>query len=232
MTTALARDTRLDVTSDLTLAGGWTQVKALTAFTPQINPNTVDTSGYDTNGWSSFDITMNTWDLTASFWRRTVSGLYDTGQELLRARQGNFGDPARVGVRWYDTAGRPDAWQGVAIVEWDRATSGVKDPAQATVKLTGDGILTAITNPGVAATVPLILSALPSGAGVGALVTLTGAAFTGLSALTIGGVSAPTRTVVSDSTVIFVVPAGSAGSAPIIATNGVGASTSFPYTRT
>lgn len=232
MTTALARDTRLDVTSDLTLAGGWTQVKALTAFKPSINPNLVDTSGYDTNGWSSFDITMNTWELSASFWRRTVTGVYDVGQELLRARQGQFGDPARVGVRWYDTTGRPDAWQGVAIVEWDRATDGVKDPAQSTVKLTGDGILTAISNPGVAPTAPIIVSALPSGAGAGALVTLSGSAFTGTSALTIGGVSAPTRSVVSDSTLIFVVPAGSAGSAPIIVTNPVGASTSFPYTRT
>lgn len=231
MTTALARDTRLDVTSDLTLAGGWIQVKALTAFKPAINPNTVDTSGYDTNGWSSFDITMNSWDLTASFWRRTLSNVYDVGQELMRARQAQFGDPGRVGVRWYDVTGRPDAWQGVAIVEWDRATDGVKDPSQATVKLTGDGILTAIANPFVPAVAPTILAATPSGAAAGALITLAGTSFTGLSALTIGGVSAPTRTVLSDQSVIFVVPAGSAGSAPIIATNATGASASFAYTR-
>jgi hypothetical protein len=232
MTTALARKFRLDVTSDLTLAAGWTQVKGLSAFKPAVNPNLIDTSSYDTNGWSSFDVTMQQWELTMSFWRRTVSGVYDVGQELIRARQGQFGDSARVGCRWYDTAGGPEAFSGVAIVEWDRANDGVKDVDAATVKLDGDGVLNiGITNPYAAAAVPVIISALPSGAAAGALITLSGANFTGLSALTIGGVSAPTRTVVSDQTVIFVVPAGSAGSAPIIATNGAGASASFPYTR-
>ena len=231
-TTALARKFRLDVTSDLTLSGGWLEVKGIYAFKPSVNPNTIDTSAYDTNGWSSFEITMNAWSATTSVWRRTVTGVYDPGQELIRARQGQFGDLARVGARWYDKAGGPEAFQGLAIISVDRANDGVKDADAQTYSLMGDGVLLAITNPGVAATAPTIISASPSGAGVGAQVALSGSAFTGLTTLTIGGVAVPTRTVLSDQSVVFVVPAGSAGSAPIIATNAVGASAAFAYTRT
>lgn len=79
---------------------------------------------------------------------------------------------------------------------------------------------------------PVITSALPSGAAAGALVTLTGSHFAGTTAATIGGVSVPTRTIVNDSTLVLLMPAGSAGSAPIIVTNATGASDAFPYTRT
>lgn len=85
-----------------------------------------------------------------------------------------------------------------------------------------------------AAAVATILAATPSGAGAGALVTIAGSRFAGTSGaagVKFGAVNATSYTVVSDSTIVAVVPAGSAGSAPIIVTNGAGASTAFPYTR-
>jgi hypothetical protein len=230
-TTALARKFRVDVTSDLTLAGGWVELKGLYSLKPTVNPNLVDTSAYDTDGWDSFEITGNAWNLAASFWRRTTTGVYDAGQELVRARQGQSGDAARVGVRWYDKTGGPESFQGVAIVGWDRANEGVKDADAASVALTGDGILTPTSNPGVAAAVPSILVATPSGAAQGELVRLSGSGFTAASAVKFGATNASDYDVPSDQLIVAVMPAGTAGSAPITVTNGVGVSAAFAYTR-
>lgn len=235
-TTALARKFRVDVTSDLTLASGWVETKGIYSLKPSVNPNLVDTSAYDTDGWDSFEITGNAWALAQSFWRRTVTGTYDPGQELIRARQGQFGDSARVGVRWYDKNGGPEAFKGVAIVGWERANDGVKDADAASVTLTGDGILTTITNPGVAAAAPVILAASPSAQSVGKILTITGTGFASVVAgtpanVTIGGTNATSFVVESDNMIVAVVPAGSAGSAELVVTNPVSASNSFPYTR-
>jgi hypothetical protein len=231
MTTALARKFRLDITTDLTLAGGWTQLNGISSMKPSVDPNTVETSAYDTDGWESFEITGNAFGLTATFFRRTVSGVYDPAQEILRACVGQFGDAARVGVRWYDKNGGPEAFQGVTIVGWERAQDGVKDVDSATVKLTGDGALSTITNPGTAATVPAVLSALPSDAAAAEQVRINGSGFTGTTTVKFGATNATSFVVVSDSVIVAVMPAGSAGSAAVAVTNAVGISTSLAYTR-
>ena len=233
-TTALARKFRVDVTSDLTLASGWVENKGIYSLKPSVNPNLVDTSAYDTNGWDSFEITGNAWSLAVSFWRRTSTGVYDPGQELVRARQGQSGDAARVGVRWYDKNGGPEAFEGVAIVGWERANDGVKDADAAQVTLTGDGILTPISNPGVAAAAPVVLAATPSAVAQGGQVQITGTGFTGTVSSTgvkFGATAATSWIVVSDNLIVAIMPAGSAGSAAITVTNAVGVSNSLAYTR-
>lgn len=233
-TTALARKFRVDVTSDLTLATGWTQVKGISALKPAVDPNLVETSSYDAAGWDSFEVTGNAWSLQATFWRRFPSGVYDVGQELLRARIAQFGDSARIGVRWYDTGGSTEAYQGVAIIKWERAQDGVKDVDAATVTLTGDGALATITNPGTAPVAPVLISALPSGVAAAGQVQITGTGFTGVTGATgvkFGGTNASSYVIVSDSVIVAVMPAGSAGSAVVLVTNGVGASNSLAYTR-
>lgn len=82
--------------------------------------------------------------------------------------------------------------------------------------------------------VPVITSVLPSGASVGQSVQIKGSRFTGTVSTTgvkFGGVNATSFTVIDDQTIVAVVPAGSAGSAPVIVTNASGASAAFPYTR-
>lgn len=234
MTTALARKFRVEITTDLTLAGGWTQLNGISALKPSVDPNMVDTSAYDTNGWDSFEITSNGWSITSTFFRRTVSGVYDTAQETLRARIGQFGDSARVGVRWFDKNGGPEAYMGVAIVKWERAQDGVKDVDAATVTLSGDGQLQTISNPGTAATAPVITSATPSGAATGAQVSIYGSGFTGTVATTgvkFGATNATSWVVVSDGVIVAVMPTGTAGAANIVVTNAAGASSAFTYTR-
>ncbi|GAA2577310.1 IPT/TIG domain-containing protein [Microbacterium binotii] len=87
---------------------------------------------------------------------------------------------------------------------------------------------------GLIATVPAVTSATPSGAAAAAQVTIKGSGFTGVTGATgvkFGGVNASAYTVVDANTIVAVVPAGSAGSAPIVVTSPVGASSAFAYTR-
>lgn len=84
------------------------------------------------------------------------------------------------------------------------------------------------------AVVPTISAATPSAAAAGATVTITGTGFTsvtGASSVKFGATNATSYTVVSDTSITAVMPAGSAGSAAIVVTNAVGASTAFAYTR-
>jgi hypothetical protein len=85
----------------------------------------------------------------------------------------------------------------------------------------------------VLSTVPTILTALPSAVVAGNQVTLTGSRFTGTTGITVGGVAVGSGkfTVVNDGVIVFTMPAGSAGPAPIIVTNGSGSSAAKAYTR-
>jgi len=224
----------VDVTADLTLAAGWLQLNGIYSLKPDVTPKTIDTSAYDTNGWDSNEVISNGWAVTTDFWRRTVAGVYDPGQELVRARVAGTGDGARCGVRWYDKNGGPEASQGVALVKWSRAKDGVADGDASSIVLTGDGVLSTISNPGVAPTVPVITSALPTAIAVGGVVTITGSAFTGTiatSGVKFGATNATSWALVSDNVIVAVMPAGTAGAANIVVTNAVGASVAYTYVR-
>lgn len=155
--TALARKFAVEVTTDVdTLdSATWTTVYGVTDFQPQITANTVDASDYNNDGWSSSEVTMYSWTAQVTFNRKyTSSGgtvTYDAGQELIRACQGQFGAAARIGVRWYDRNGGPEAYSGVAVVDWKRANTAVKDLEQAQVTFTGTDVPLNlnITNPAV-----------------------------------------------------------------------------------
>jgi len=82
-----------------------------------------------------------------------------------------------------------------------------------------------------ATAIPVITSALPSGAAAGAMVNIGGSHFLGTTAVSVGGTSVATKTIVNDATLVILMPAGTGGSAPIIVTNATGASASFAYTR-
>lgn len=236
MSIALARKFRLDATSDLTLTSGWTQVKALTDFNPEVTPSNEDATTYETEGVSAVEPTLQDATVTATFLRQTVAGVYDPGQELVRACVGQFGTAARIGIRWYDKNGGPEANSMVSIPTWKRAQTGVKNLEAATVTFTvTDGVLNLnITNPGTAAAAPVVLSATPSGVAAGGVVEITGTGFTGTVASTgvkFGATAATSWIVVSDSVIVAVMPAGTAGAANVAVTNAVGISNSLPYTR-
>lgn len=85
------------------------------------------------------------------------------------------------------------------------------------------------------AAVPLVAAASPSGAGTGALVTITGAKFsgvTGAAGVKFGATNATSYVVLSDATIVAVMPSGAAGAANITVTHPTsGTSAAFTYTR-
>lgn len=85
-------------------------------------------------------------------------------------------------------------------------------------------------HPGLITVAPVITSALPSGQAAGQVVALVGTGFVGITGVTVGGVAA-SYTVNDTKHMDVTLPAGSAGSAPIIVTGINGASNSQAYTR-
>lgn len=229
----LARGYRLEVSADG--ATNWLKLAGLNDLNDSITPTKQDSSNYDSNGWSAAEITMQTWSVAAKYNRQATAGVTDAAAELLRACRGQFGDAARVYVRWYSTVQTSETgWQGRAIVELAKSKTGVADLNEFTVTLTGDGILNSISNPYAPSSVPSILSATPSGVAAGGQVEIRGTGFTGTVATTgvkFGATNATSWIVVSDQEIVAVMPAGTAGAANIVVTNATGASTAFAYTR-
>jgi hypothetical protein len=229
----LARGYRLEVSVDG--ATNWLKLAGLNDLNDSIVPNKVDSSNYDSNGFTSSEITMQAWSVAAKFNRQATSGTEDPASAALRACRAQFGDAARIYVRWYSTVQTSEpGWQGRAIVELNKSKTAVADLNEFTVTLTGDGVLTSIANPYAPGVAPVITSATPSGAAAGAQVTIVGQYFTGTVATTgvkFGAVNAASWVVLGDTTIVAVMPAGSAGSAPVTVTNATGASSAFPYTR-
>jgi hypothetical protein len=231
MSVSLARRFKVDVSTDGTT---WLPFKGMQDFSPKENSTTQSTATYDNAGYDSFEKTLTAWEVTIKANRPTTAGVFDPGQELVRAAQFQFGDQARVYIRWYDRNGAAGAKSGRALVDWNQSKTGVADVEEVTASFKGDGVLSDITNPYAAAAVPVIASATPSGAAVGTLVRITGANFTGTVATTgvkFGATNATTWDVISDSLIEAVVPAGTAGAANITVTNAAGTSTAFVYTR-
>jgi len=231
MSTALARRFKVDVSADGTT---WIPLKGINDLNPPVSPTLVAADDYDSNGWNSFEKTMQSWILTIKALRKTAAGVFDAGQELVRAAQLPFGDAARVYVRWYDRNGAPEAFSGLAIVGWVPSKTGVADLDEVTITLTGDGVLAAITNPYAAASIPVLTSALPTAVAVGGQVSIKGSGFTGTVATTgvkFGATNATSWVVVSDQLIVAVMPAGTAGAANITVTNAAGVSAAFSYTR-
>lgn len=84
---------------------------------------------------------------------------------------------------------------------------------------------------------PTVTAATPNFGSIngGATITLTGTDFTGTTGVTIGGVAATNVTIVSATSITLTAPAGSAGTASIVVTNGSGSNagnTLFFYTGT
>lgn len=231
MSVSLARRFKVDVSADATT---WLPFKGMQDFSPKENATTQSTATYDNNGYDSFEKTMTAWDVTIKANRPTTNGVFDPGQELVRQAQFQFGDQARVWIRWYDRNGAAGAKKGLALVDWNQSKTGVADVEEVTASFKGDGVLSDIANPYAAAAVPVIATATPSGAAVGTLVRITGAGFVGTVSTTgvkFGATNATTWDVVSDSLIEAVVPAGSAGAANIVVTNAAGASAAFTYVR-
>lgn len=233
MTKALARRFKFDVSVDGTT---WVRLHNVNDFAPTENDTTQSTDDYDNGGFNGYEKTMTGWQVVAKFTRDTTANIpSDAGQSLLEATRFQFGDACRAYIRWYDRNGATTGnWSGRAIIKWNQSKTAVADIEEATVTFMGDGVLSAISNPNTASAAPVVTLATPSGVAAGGQVSIYGTGFTGTVPTTgvkFAAVNATSWVVVSDSLIVAVMPAGSAGSAPITVTNAIGVSNALAYTR-
>lgn len=233
---------------DLNLAGpgvtpaNWQQIRFTSAINPQHSPTLVDVATYDDEGATNQAKLGESASLSFTIQaRRNPDGSFlPEVQALLdAAKPGTRGNAAEVEVRYYDSEGADYAFQGIFAVQVDRGATGNVEAGSWSVTLTGKGKIRPITNPapagGSPTAEPVVSSALPSGATAGAIVTIKGSGFAGViapTAVKFGAVAATSISTVGDNTIVAVVPAGAAGSAPITVTHpDNGASNALPYTR-
>lgn len=147
--TALARRYRLELDTSTTGAPSWSLVPGITEFGPKIEPTQQDVTTYDAEGWVEQAVTMLAWSIETTIAHRAhpVSGAFNAAQEALRKASMSFGAASYVKVRYYDRTGADDAYQGQALVTWEPDGGGPDEVDTIKVTLTGNGPLTAITNP-------------------------------------------------------------------------------------
>ena len=218
---------------DLYIGAAWVNIPDITAVNPQGQPQTRNRSTYATKGQprpTTFARGMQL-AFNVEAVRDDTEQFQDELQYLIDKSQLLNADN-EIRIRCFDTLGADYAFEMIGTVEMSRTNTGDQDAAFFTFTVTASTTPTMITNPVNAALVPQLMSALPAAAGATDTILLTGLALTGATGVTIGGTAGTGLIVYDDRRASFVVPAGSAGSAPIIITTPAGASVALPYTRT
>lgn len=168
-------------------------------------------------------------DIPSADWTVTLGLAQDLApgslHRYLLANQGTT-----KAVQFIPKAGGPTINASLVIMPATIGGTADGNIVLATVQLPVNGAPVFVDTPAA----PIITSALPSGAAAGAQITIRGTGFTGTTGATgvkVGGVNATSYVALDDFTIVAVVPAGTAGSAPITVTSPVGTSTGFAYTR-
>jgi hypothetical protein len=220
----------------------WQPIRRMLGYQPVDTPVTQDAQTYDDLGAPNSDTTS--WGFGHSFnvqvHRSLTTGLFLPEVEALLARTkpSAVAELATIDYRWYHkpAVGTPnpnDAGRGLATVSKTRQNTGPGGEIELFgFTLSGKGSYEEIANPftGWGATAPLVAAVTPEGAAEGDLVTISGSGLLGATSVTIGGVEVEFLPI-SAATVVASVPAGVAGSTPVIVTTPGGASTAFSYTR-
>lgn len=122
------------------------------------------------------------------------------------------------------------AFEGTYSIAVADANAGFADKAIYNFTLTSDGVVQQIDSPIAGTGEPILESASPSGLTVGDIIVVRGYKLGSTVSATIDAQSVLKVRIVDDNTITLLIPASVAGSAPIIVTNGVGASASLAYT--
>lgn len=169
-------------------------------------------------------------DTSAATWVANVEYMQDWDSPGSLSRYLFAHEGEKVALAFSPRNGSGPSFTAMATVVPGAVGGDLNAPATTSVTLPLDGKPVLAE----AAGVPTILAATPGGAAAGALVTITGTRFTGTVAVTgvkFGAVNASAWVVVSDSTIVAVMPAGAAGAANVVVTNPAGASAAFVYNR-
>lgn len=188
-------------------------------FTP--SADTIKWTGLGSNPVT--DVGTATWDAVLSYMQD-----WDTSTSLARYLHANEG--ATVAASFSPRTGSGPAFT-TSLVITPGAIGGAVNAFATTSVTLGCTAKPTLSETGA---VPTISAASPSAVSVGNQVSITGLRFTGVTGATgvkFNAINATSYTVVSDTLIVATMPAGAAGSAPIIVTNGTGASSAFAYTR-
>lgn len=231
--TMLARRLRVDIDTATYPASQYQQLRGIYELNPIIEPRVQDDETYDDEGWLREATTGGQWRIELKFKHSTAADgeTLDPVQAFLRSkfmsavatdvRSGEFG------VMLYDREGRATGYEyeGRAYVKsWARDNNAVGDTEGISITLQGQGPLQQITNP-LADLTPVITGLSPDTgdeAG-GEIINIYGRHFMGATGVDFGANSAD-YTVVSDSHIVAVAPAGSAGTVQVKVTGPAGAS--------
>ncbi len=223
-----------DINTGTDAAPVWLNVPEVSGLTPAFTDVLREISNYSYKGNPGQTKTGESFVLTFNVTKRRVPGTnqFYPWYMALKNKADLKGEANKIGVRFYDGLGADEAYQAKALVSHpSRQNTDDNTTEVAQFTLTGDGTAAPITNPLAGAQVPLLSGASPSGAAVGAQVAIYGSRFTGTTAVKFGAVAATSYVIVNDNYIVVIMPAGTAGSAPLTVTNSAGVSTALAYTR-
>lgn len=217
---------------DIKIGEAWVNVPDITALNPTPQPQSRNRSTYAAKGQPKpftfargMQVSVNVEVV------RNALGEYQEELQYLLDKSFLLGDDNKIEARVFDVLGADYAFEAEYTVEHSRPNTGDTDAGFFGFTFTATSTPEKIANPSEDLD-PGIISASPaSGAAATEVITLHGRNFTGATGVTIGGTAGTGLDVIDDRTLQFTVPAGSAGSAPIIVTTPEGPSAALPYTR-
>lgn len=232
--TALQRKWRWQINTGTASVPNWETVLGLQEFTPNIEPTDQEDNDYENAGWGGSTRTMLVWGLEANISHRKDSTTHVENSVHAFLRLASMEIDSTSGVvhmRFFDKNGSVEAYEGYGLITWAPDGGGVADLERVSITVTPSAVnpvLSTITNPVDETPVPIISSLSPATgpeAG-GTLVTITGAHFTGATAVTFEAVAATDFEVISATKIAAIAPAGT-GTADVLVTtpNGSNADT-------
>lgn len=147
--TALARRWRLEINLGTDEVPDWQLCPGITEFEWTAEPNLEDGTEYDTDGWTQNTKTAQSWEVVATFNRKTTPDqtAYSPVHEAIRAAFFAYGADSNVHLRFMDRNGLPEAYEGKAVPEWEPQGGEYTDLDQVEVTFHGNGPLDEIDNP-------------------------------------------------------------------------------------
>lgn len=145
----IARFKRLQVNTGSGEAPNWVLVRGLNKIGLSIEPNEVDSSDFDSEGWDGSSTTHRKWSVSVEGFEGYTGDddaqVDDPGQAFLKTKGLLTGPEAYVEVRMYRTDNNK-GYTGRATANWNGTDEDVKALTPFTCPLSGDGPLTPYTH--------------------------------------------------------------------------------------
>jgi hypothetical protein len=233
--TALQRKWRWQINMGTLAVPDFQTVLGLQEFTSSTEPTDQEDNDYESDGWGGSTRTMLVWGLEANISHRKDSTTHVENPVHKKLRLASMAIDSEDGVvhqRWFDKLGSDEAYEGFGLITWAPDGGGMADLERVSITVTPSATspaLVTIPNPVNEAPVPIVTALSPATgpeAG-GTLVTITGAHFTGATAVEFGVAAATDFEVISATKISAIAPAVAASTVQVKVTtpNGVSADT-------